>query len=117
LPGSRPGRQLPKSMPRAKSGEATPGAAALIPVTSSGIEVTAARSTSPIHIRPRFVFSAMASPYRTSFVPAKAMTIRHRTNLTQTSTKAIILYESEVIKHKAPFSALLAGGVLYGIIK
>jgi len=55
--------QLPKSVPKTKSGEATQGAAALTPVISSGIDVTAAISTSPIHIRPSPVFSARASPY------------------------------------------------------
>jgi hypothetical protein len=53
-------QQLPKRVPRAKSGEATK-AAELTLVTSSGIEVMAARSTKPIHIRPNPVFSAIAS--------------------------------------------------------
>jgi hypothetical protein len=76
--------QLPKRVPMAKSGSLTK-AAELIPVTSSGMEVMAARSTRPIHIRPKPVFPAMASPYRASFVPANKIMARHRVNLSQTN--------------------------------
>jgi hypothetical protein len=75
-------QQLPTSVPKAKSGEATK-AAELTPVTSSGIVVMAARSTRPIHIRPKPVFSAIASPYRAKFVPENKMIATHRTNLSQ----------------------------------
>jgi len=77
-------KQLPKRVPKAKSGEeGLTKATELILVTSSGIVVIAAMSTSPIHIRPKPVFSAIASPYRASFVPANRMMARHRTNLNQ----------------------------------
>jgi len=54
-------KQLPKRVPKAKSGSLTK-AAELTPVTSSGMEVTAARKIRPIHIRPNPVFSPIASP-------------------------------------------------------
>ena len=53
--------QLPKSVPKARSGNLT-RAAELMPVTSSGAEVTAARKIIPIHIPPSRVFWAIASP-------------------------------------------------------
>ena len=94
-------QQLPNRIPKAKSGEPTK-ATELTPVTSSGIEVMAARSTSPIHTRPSPVFSAIASPYRANFVPANKMMARHRTNLNQTidytpkcGCLAIILHSEE----------------------
>jgi hypothetical protein len=76
-------RQLPKRVPKARSGSLT-RATALTPVASSGIEVTIAKSTRPIHSLPRPVFSAIASPYRASFVPANRMITRHRINFNQT---------------------------------
>ena len=75
--------QLPKSVPRAKSGSPT-RAAELTPVTNSGMEVTIATSTKPIHILPKPVFSAIASPYRARCVPANKMMTKHRRNFTQT---------------------------------
>jgi hypothetical protein len=78
--------QLPKRVPKAKSGKPTT-AAELTPVTNSGIEVIAARSTNPIHTRPKPVFSAIASPYRASFVPANRIIARHGANLNQTKAK------------------------------
>jgi len=83
---TRLNRQLPKRLPTAKSGSLT-RAAALTPVTNSGMEVTAARSTSPIHILPKPVFSAIASPYRASFVPANRMLARQAANFNQTNDK------------------------------
>lgn len=41
----------------------------LIPVTSSGRDVTDAMRTTPIHVLPRPVFSAIISPYLESLVP------------------------------------------------
>ena len=90
--------QLPKRVPTARSGEPT-RAAALTPVTSSGMDVTAARSNSPIQIRPKPVFSPIASPYRTVFVPANRMMIRHRTNLNQTNAEQSYYIENKHIKH------------------
>jgi len=76
--------QLPKRVPKAKSGEGgLTKATELTLVTSSGIVVMAAMSTSPIHIRPKPVFSAIASPYRANFVPANRIIARHRRNLNQ----------------------------------
>ena len=77
-------RQLPKIVPKARSGSPTK-AAALTLVTSSGMEVMRARRTRPIHILPKPVFSPMASPYRASFVPENKMMARHRTNFNQTN--------------------------------
>jgi len=78
-------KQLPKRVPKAKSGEGgLTKATELTLVTSSGMVVIAAMSISPIHIRPKPVFSAIASPYRASFVPENKMTARHRTNFNQT---------------------------------
>jgi len=54
--------QLPRRVPRAKLGEWT-NATELTEVTSSGMVVTKAMSTTPIHILPRPVFSAITSPY------------------------------------------------------
>jgi len=76
-------RQLPKIVPKARSGSSTK-AAALTLVANSGVEVMRARRTSPIHILPKPVFSPMASPYRASFVPANKMIARHRRNFNQT---------------------------------
>jgi len=76
-------RQLPKIVPKARSGSLT-RAAALTLVTNSGMEVIAARSIRPIHILPNPVFSLMASPYRASFVPENRMMARHRRNFNQT---------------------------------
>ena len=78
-------RQLPKRSPKARSGSLTK-ATALTPVTSSGMEVIAARSSRPIHILPRPVFSAIASPYRASLVPANRMIARQAANFNQTKT-------------------------------
>ena len=77
--------QLPKRSPTARSGSLTK-ATELTPVTSSGTEVITARSTRPIHILPKPVFSAIASPYRASLVPANRMITRHRVNFNQTKT-------------------------------
>ena len=77
--------QLPSSVPIARSGSLT-RVAELTPVINSGAEVTPARSTSPIHIRPSLVFSAIASPYRASFVPANRMMTRQARNFNQTKT-------------------------------
>ena len=53
--------QLPKTSPTAISG--TPAIVTeLAPVISSGREVTDAISTTPVHVRPMPVFSAMTSP-------------------------------------------------------
>jgi len=76
-------RQLPKIVPKARSGTPTK-AAELTPVTSSGAEVIAARSTRPIHIPPIPVFSAIISPYLASFVPATRIMTRQRRNFNQT---------------------------------
>jgi hypothetical protein len=76
-------RQLPNKVPRPKSGSPTK-AAELIPVTSSGAEVMAARNIRPTHIPPKPVFSAIASPYRASFVPANKMMTRQARNFNQT---------------------------------
>lgn len=75
-------QQLPRSVPKARSGEPT-SATELTEVTSSGMVVIAATSTSPIHILPNFVFSAMASPYRASLVPANKTMPKQRTNWNQ----------------------------------
>jgi hypothetical protein len=100
-------QQLPKRVPTARSGSLTK-AAALTPVASSGMEVMAARSISPIHIRLRLVFSAIASPYRASFVPANKIMARHRMNLNQTNQTTdyapngqSYYIESKPIKHIA----------------
>jgi len=76
--------QLPNSVPKPKSGSPM-SAAELTPVTASGIEVIIARSTRPTHILPKPVFSAIASPYRASFVPENRMITTHRINLNQTT--------------------------------
>jgi hypothetical protein len=54
-------RQLPKRLPTAKSGSLT-RAAALTPVTNSGMEVIAERRINPTHILPTPVLSGIASP-------------------------------------------------------
>ncbi len=74
--------QLPNRVPSARSGSPT-RATELTPVTSSGMEVMAARSTRPIHILPSPVFSAMTSPYRASFVPANRIMTRLVRNFNQ----------------------------------
>ena len=80
--------QLPSRVPSARLGSLTSGSPTrvteLTPVTSSGTEVMAARSTRPIHIPPSPVFSAITSPYRASFVPANRMMTRHARNFNQT---------------------------------
>ncbi len=76
--------QLPSRVPKAKSGSPT-RVAELTPAINSGVEVMAARSTSPIHILPSPVFSAMISPYRASFVPANRMMTRLVRNFNQSS--------------------------------
>jgi len=78
--------QLPRRSPRARSGSLTK-AAELTAETSSGTEVMAASSTRPIHIPPRPVFSAMASPYRANLVPAKKMIAKQAVNFNQTKGK------------------------------
>jgi hypothetical protein len=78
--------QLPKKSPMAKSGTFT-RAAALMPVTISGMEVTRANSSMPIQMQPSPVFSAMASPYFASLVPANRITIRQKINFSQTKSK------------------------------
>jgi len=75
-------QQLPRRVPKARSGEWT-SATELTEVTSSGIVVTNAISTTPIHIRPNPVFSAITSPYRASFVPANKITARQMANSNQ----------------------------------
>jgi hypothetical protein len=80
---ARLNRQLPKRVPRAKSGSPTK-ATELTPVVNSGIEVMAARSTSPIHTPPKPVFLAIASPYRASLVPENRIMTRQRRNFNQT---------------------------------
>jgi hypothetical protein len=80
---TRLNRQLPKRSPKARSGSLTK-ADALTAVTNSGIEVMTARSTRPIHILPKPVFSAIASPYRASLVPANRMIIKQAVNFNQT---------------------------------
>ena len=75
--------QLPKIVPKARSGSLTK-AVALTLVASSGMEVMSARRTRPIHILPNPVFSLIASPYRTSFVPENSIMARHRRNFNQT---------------------------------
>jgi len=95
--------QLPKRVPTARSGERT-RATELTPVTSSGMEVIAARSNSPIQIRPTPVFSPIASPYRTAFVPANRMMTRHRTNLSQTNAEQSYYIEDKHIKHMNSFT-------------
>jgi hypothetical protein len=76
-------RQLPKKVPKAKSGSPTK-ATELTPVASSGMDVINARNTRPTHIPPRPVFSAIASPYLASFVPANRIIARQMINFNQT---------------------------------
>ena len=54
--------QLPNTSPAAMSGTLKI-VAELIPVTSSGSEVTEAIRITPTHVLPSPVFSAMTSPY------------------------------------------------------
>ena len=76
--------QLPRSVPTARSGILTK-AAALILVISSGIDVIADSSKRPIHIRPKPLFSLMASPYRARLVPEKRIMAIHAENFNQTN--------------------------------
>jgi len=76
-------KQLPRRVPKAKSGSPT-RAAELIPVTSSGIEVMAPRNIKPTQTLPRPVFSATASPYRASFVPENMIMATQERNFNQT---------------------------------
>ena len=80
-------QQLPRRVPKAKSGECT-STTELTEVTSSGMVVTNAISTTPIHIRPSPVFSAITSPYRASFVPANKITARQIANLNQIKARS-----------------------------
>ena len=73
----------PKRLPIVKSGAPT-RVTALIPVKSSGREVTAARRTSPIHNPPRPVLRAIMSPYLATLLPEKKMIKTHKINFTQT---------------------------------
>jgi hypothetical protein len=99
--------QLPRMVPKAKSAEPTKPAE-LAPVTNSGIEVIAARSTNPIHTRPRPVFSAIASPYRANLIPANKIMARHRTNLTQTTVYAPEFdYEAIILHSRKPRKSAL----------
>jgi len=58
----------------------------LIPVTSSGKEVTDAMSATPTHVLPSPVFSAMMSPYRESRMPDKTITDVQMRKPSQSST-------------------------------
>jgi hypothetical protein len=84
----------PKRSPRVKSGFPII-ATELIPVKSSGSEVIVARSTTPIQMRPSPVFSAIASPYLDSLVPATTMIARQTTNFIQTRIDSYICLLSQ----------------------
>jgi hypothetical protein len=58
---------------------------ALIPVKSSGSEVTRARSTTPIQTLPSPVLMAMISPYLATALPEKKITATQKTNFNQTN--------------------------------
>ncbi|MBA7572122.1 hypothetical protein ES708_13898 [subsurface metagenome] len=78
-------RQLPRRVPIAKSGRPTK-ATELMPVTNSGTEVIAASRTRPIQSPLKPVFSAIASPYLASLVPAKRMMARQARYCSQIRT-------------------------------
>jgi hypothetical protein len=80
-------QQLPRRVPKAKSGEWT-STTELTEVTSSGIVVINAMRTTPIHMRPSPVFSAMTSPYRANFVPANKITARQMANWNQIKARS-----------------------------
>jgi hypothetical protein len=76
-------RLAPKRSPIAKSGLFII-ATELIPVATSGNDVTVASRTIPTQTCPSPVFSAIISPYFDSRVPATMMIARHATNCIQT---------------------------------
>jgi len=76
--------QLPSTLPTAKSGALTK-VTALTEAASSGMEVIIAMAIRPIHILPKPVFLAMASPYRASLVPENRMITTQTLNLSQTT--------------------------------
>jgi len=80
-------QQLPRRVPKARSGEWT-SATELTEVTSSGMVVINAIRSTPIHIRPRPVFSAITSPYRASFVPANRITAKQTANSNQIKNRS-----------------------------
>src|SRR3989338_717844 len=70
----------------------------LMPVISSGRDVTLAMRMSPIHALPSPVFSAIISPYLESLMPQKTITAEQKINSSHTMSILNLLFLSENYK-------------------